>query len=380
MYRDPDEPMVYDLVTRLQLMAALRFGYDGEGKKDLIKNLIKSADISLKMLSTTGEFPFGGRSNQFIHNETFYAAACEFYASFFKEMGDVKKAGMFKRAARLAIECAWRWLLSDSAIHHIKNYYPTDSLCGCEKYAYFDKYMITAGSWAYIAYLMADDSIEEVEISSENKNYVCETSNYFHKVFCKFGAYFAEFDTEADPHYDGSGLGRFHKCGLPSALCLSVPFAKKTNYLIDIENVSGLSICGGIKRDDEYICICNNDIKYKLIKKEITDDFLRVKFDCGGLFKEIYTISDYGLKIEVCGEGDLILNLPVFEFDGKDYTDITVLPMSVEVLYKEGRCQYVTDRKIEDTTEIYANRNGHYRRFVVTGKNNIFINIILEHI
>lgn len=30
-------------------------------------------------------------------------------------------------------------------------------------YAYFDKYMITAVSWAFAAYVMADDSIEEVD-------------------------------------------------------------------------------------------------------------------------------------------------------------------------------------------------------------------------
>ena len=36
--------------------------------------MLKSADITLAMQSATGEIPFGGRSNQFLHNETFYAA------------------------------------------------------------------------------------------------------------------------------------------------------------------------------------------------------------------------------------------------------------------------------------------------------------------
>lgn len=84
MYRDPNEPMVYDYVTRLQLAVALYFGYDGESKKALEEELLKSAEITLNMQSVTGEIPFGGRSNQFLHNETAYAALCEYYANVLK--------------------------------------------------------------------------------------------------------------------------------------------------------------------------------------------------------------------------------------------------------------------------------------------------------
>lgn len=76
MYRDPHEPIVYDMVTRLQLAMALYFGFEGECAKRLEEHLEKSADLTLKMQSITGEIPFGGRSNQFLHNETFYAALC----------------------------------------------------------------------------------------------------------------------------------------------------------------------------------------------------------------------------------------------------------------------------------------------------------------
>lgn len=91
MYRDPNEPILYDLVTRLQLAIALYFGFDGISKNVLENFLMKSEDITLYMQSVTGEIPFGGRSNQFLHNESCYAALCEYYASALKKRGNIKK-------------------------------------------------------------------------------------------------------------------------------------------------------------------------------------------------------------------------------------------------------------------------------------------------
>ena len=88
MYRDPHEPMVYDVVARLQLAVALHFGYEGEGRKKLLEQLLQASEITLKMQSISGEIPFGGRSNQFLHNEACFAALCEFYAVLWKRYND----------------------------------------------------------------------------------------------------------------------------------------------------------------------------------------------------------------------------------------------------------------------------------------------------
>ena len=81
MYRDPNQPMVYDFVARLQFMSALSFGYDGPAREQIEDQLLKSAVPTLQMQSVSGEIPYGGRSNGFLHNETFYAAVCEYYAT-----------------------------------------------------------------------------------------------------------------------------------------------------------------------------------------------------------------------------------------------------------------------------------------------------------
>ncbi len=369
MYRDPNEPMVYDFVTRLQLAAAFFFGLDGDSRKELEKHFGKSADITIKMQSTTGEIPFGGRSNQFLHNEAFYAALCEFYAHWYKEKGDMKKAGEFKFAAEKAIEAIIPWL-NEEKITHIKNYYPTDSMYGCEDYAYFDKYMVTTASWLYLAYVMAED-IAPVEPS--DKVYICKTSEHFHKVFCRFEDYFAEFDTKADPHYDGNGLGRIHKKGVPGQLCLAVPFAEKPLYKIGKENPMPFAICGG--KDGVYGS--SYDVEYVLKNETVAEDYVKVTFDCrkegNYLFTTECTVSETGVEFTVEGNGEVEIMFPAFYFDGKQYTDINVTENKVEVEYKGHKCVYTASRIAEEFDRTFENRNGVYKAFKVKGIDSVSI-------
>ena len=381
MYRDPHEPIVYDMVTRLQLAVALHFGFEGECAKRLEEHLEKSADLTLKMQSVTGEIPFGGRSNQFLHNETFYAALCEFYAAFFKKRGDLKKAGMFKRAARLAVDSILPWL-KENPVPHIKNYYPTDSMYGCESYAYYDKYMVTTASWAYLAYVMADDSIEEVSCPCENENYICKTSEHFHKVFLKYGDYFVEYDTKADERYDASGIGRIHKKGAPSAICLSVPFPPEdSNYSVDTENPSPFALCGGIKTEKGSVNGYNNSVKYTLIGEEVTDSFVRAIFRCEENsieFTQTCTVSAEGVEVAVQGEGEALIHFPLFDNDGKNITEKSIDKKYATVTYNGFSCKYETNGIITDEDKIYANRNGHCRAYTAIGKNSVTLKIQIE--
>ncbi len=378
MYRDPNEPIVYDMVTRLQLAVALYFGYNGKCREELEENLLKSADITLDMQSVTGEIPFGGRSNQFLHNDTFYAALCEFYAALFKKRGDIHKAGEFRNAAKLAVENITPWL-NEKPIRHIKNYYANDSKFGCEEYAYFDKYMVTTASWLYLAYVMADDDVAEVDCPAISKNTVCETSKWFHKVMCRYNDYFVEFETAADTHYDASGIGRIHKKGVPSAICLSVPFCEHPNYGIDVENPSHFSICAGIKTDDGYDYTFDASSKYNLIEKSVTNKYVLVKFDCetcgGAKVFQTCILSEDGVEVRASGNGEVRILFALFVYDGEQETKITFSEKSAAVSYKESRCIYSTNGTITNLNQIYANRNGHYRAMAASGKDSVSLKI-----
>jgi hypothetical protein len=55
MYRDPDEPMVYDLVTRVQLSTALFLGYKGRNRQRLDAYLEKAGKLTFGYMLPSGE-------------------------------------------------------------------------------------------------------------------------------------------------------------------------------------------------------------------------------------------------------------------------------------------------------------------------------------
>ena len=381
MYRGPNEPVVYDFVTRLQLAVALYFGYDGTGKDKLEEELLKSADITLYMQSVTGEISFGGRSNQFLHNEAFYAALCEFYASFFKKRGDLNRAGAFKPAAHLAINALTPYL-AQSPIRHIKNKYPTESGFGCEEYAYFDKYMVTTASWLYLAYAMAEE-VCELPCPIENENFAIETSEHFHKVFLHFDDYCAEVEMKALADYDASGLGRVQKRGAPSAICLAVPVGRTPlHYKTDIENPIDLSVCAGILTGDEAEFASNANSKYECIKKEVTADCARAVFhittESGAKLKQTVEVAKSGVTVTAEGAGEILVLFPLFDFDGEEHTKMHINRSDAAVLYGGYVCEYKTDGEVVDKEQLIANRNGHHRALFAKGKNKVLLHIEIK--
>lgn len=366
MYRDPNEPMVYDMATRLQLSVAMFYGYDGPEHEKLSRMLEDGGIKTLYMQSVTGELPYGGRSNQFLHNEAGIAAVCEFEACRHKRNGNLKLAGQFKSAANLAITKLCQYL-DGERMYHIKNTYPNDSQYGCEGYGYFNKYMVTVASLIYLAYLFADESIEPVPCPAEAENYIFRTSNYFHKTFCKFGEYCVEYDTNADFHYDANGIGRVHRKGAPSAICLSVPCAKEPNYNIDIENPSNLSICAGVWANGAGMFGCEPGTEYTLIEQKVTENDAILVWLCklsgGETYKESCTVSEAGVHLKVEGDAELCCRLPVFVWNGANRSTVEASQSKIAVSFDGWACCYETDGTIQSSELLYANRNGHYHAY-----------------
>ena len=389
MYMDPHPvpdtqgyvpPMVYDSVPRALFGFLIHFGYNGKLRTRIEKLLESSADLTLKMQSVTGEIPFGGRSAQFIHNECLQAALLEFYASYYMKKGDALIAGQFKRAARASAESAIYWF--DAApMKHNKNRYSIDSFVGCERYAYFDKYMITAASMSYLAYLMADDGIEEANTCpSLSGAYVAQTSDRFHKIFINNGGYFLEIEQEADKHYDASGLGRIHKKGAPPQICLSTPFTAHPAYKIDGVNASGLSICGSIEKGGKWLI--GADSKYLIESLEESENSCGAVISClldGIQLKENIEANKSGVEITATAEAQTVgVEIPVFEFDGAEHTRIIATKHEITVEYKNSVCKYSTNGSFVCLSQSLCNRNGRYQRYRAIGNGNVSVKIIIE--
>ena len=381
MYQDDPpikNPMVYDIVPRQLMAFLLMFGYKGKYAERIEQALDSTAEITLKMQSVTGEIPFGGRSNQFLNNEPMEIAYSELEATRYARKGDVKSAGEFKASAKLATKKTLEYLELEP-ISHVKNRYDIKTHIGCEDYGYFNKYMITAASNIYMAYLFADDSIIPTVSPAEKGGYVISTSDNFHKTFLNAGGYFIELETHADSQYDANGLGRVHKKDCSSFVCLSVPFPSQPNYTLEKENPSAMSICCYAENGGELLFGADDKAEYSLLSSEATADTATAVFNCNLsdsiTVKQKYTLSENGVDITLSGADNIGFMLPVFDFDGANNTVVTVSEKSVSSEYSGFLCTYGFDGCLSDDYKYYYNRNGRYRVYSVKG-NYLHIAII----
>jgi len=373
------QPIMYDIVPRGLFCLLLHFGYRGQYYAQIDDILRRAGLRTLEMQSVTGEMAFGGRSNQFLHNEAWLALLFEFEANRYAREGNMAMAARFKAAVAHAVSVTEEWL-AKKPILHIKNRFPTESRYGCEKYAYFDKYMITAASFLYAAYLVCDDSIS-ADGAPAQEPVAWQTSRHFHKVFLRYGEYAAEYDTNGDPEYDASGLGRIHRRGAPSAICLSVPCPVKPHYSVGGATSISMSLCAGKEINGELQFACDLGVKHEVMRC-LTDEMgahadIICRFLEGGELRTGYTVNNGGVCITVQGEADehVAYTLPALCFDGEVSPEITAGEHTLEIAYGGWICRYTTDGTVRDTGMTAYNRNGHYRVFTAEGRGTFAVKV-----
>ena len=214
MYLDPGGPLAYDEFTRLWLQDVMaNKAYDGPSA-DVIKTFLHTGGFStLLLLSPSGEWASGGRSAFHQWNEAETAAIAEMNANQWKD--DPAIAGAFKRAAHLALQSMQRWQRPSGELWIIKNRYEPKDRFAYEAYSQHSQYNILAGAMLSLAYEQADDTIAERAIPSEGSAYVFDVRDTFHKIAAAAGGYYVLIDTAGEPHYNGTGLQRVHRIGVP---------------------------------------------------------------------------------------------------------------------------------------------------------------------
>ena len=378
MYMDAPRfpPMVYDLVSRLLFTLLLHFGYKGKYFEQLDACIKKAGLLSLKMQSVTGEIPFGGRSNQFILNEGLFATIFEFKANRYAKEGNMALAAKFKSRVEEAVASNEYWFSKDP-IHHVKNRFPLETRYGCEEYGYFDKYMITTASWLFTAYMICNEDIPKVEF--EEKTEIFKSSDEFNKIFVRGKEYAVEFDLNAGPAYDTNGLGRVHRRGAPSPICLSLPCGdtSKLHYFTNIESSLPISLCSGIIKDG--VPKFATDTQYTVNSYSVVGDDAFVSltntFEGGAQVHSDYKVTNDGVEIGVRGDEQIAFALPAFCFDGETYTNISHNGNTLTVAYEGWVCKYTADCAIKSLDTTAYNRNGHYRVFYADADKQLKINI-----
>ena len=378
MYRDPSNPMVYDLVPRGLFSLLIHFGYRGKYFKRWDSALKKAGLFTLKMTSVTGEIPYGGRSNQFPHNEAHLAVVMEYEAARYARRGDLKTASQCKAVVRRALDSIDSWL-ADQPIYHVKNRFPRDTKYGCEGYAYFDKYMITTASFLYAAYLVCNEYIPVGELDDLTGD-TWQTSEHFHKLFLRAGNYFAEYDYKADYHYDASGLGRLHRKDAPSVICLSTPGTDTPAYTVNAENPAAFAIAPEVQDQDKWLSGAAREVVHQVKSRSAQGNCAQAEVICRWPDKRevrsVYRLSEEGLQIDLEGQGGIGLMLPAFQFDGTEKCAIENSGKVLTVKYRNWVCRYRTENgTIRDSGNTGYNRNGHYKLFRAEGNDRLTVKI-----
>ena len=370
------QPIMYDHVSRGLFALLLHKGYRGKHAAAMDDCLRRAGMATLAMQSVTGEMAFGGRSNRFIHNEGWLAALLKYEANRYAREGDLTLAKRFKSAALRSVENAEGWL-SRTPIRHVKNRYPTETKFGCEDYAYFDKYMITAASNFYAAYLVCDDSIP-AEDKPDTAPAAWQTSDRFHKLFLKAGGYGLEFDLNADPHYDASGLGRIQFAGAPSDICLALPCPEIPNFKVDIPVPVAVSLCPAAMTPEGWVFAAAPSADWQVEAFETGPDSAAATLSCAFAGRTVtlrYIVSAEGVTITQSGEGEQYHAIPVLDFDGEIRPAVIVETSAVTVAYDGRICRYTVSGAITDTVITAANRDGHYRVFTANGDGRLTVRI-----
>ena len=379
MYRDPNDPMTYDWVSRMNLSLLFYAGYDGRHAPFFDEILRRGALTMLLYLSSTGEAPFGGRSNQYQHNEATIAVICEYEANRYKHIGNMKAAGVFKRAARLAALSTKQWIHS-YPFRNIKNQFMPETKHGYQKnYGYHSVYSLLAASQFGFAYMLADDTIEEKSSPYEIGGYILSLPGAFHKVFATCQKYHIEIDTKADFHYDATGLGRIHHTGFPTELGLSCSIVSKPNYFVSsVCSPRNISIGPGwVDSYDNMHWLADfsediEDTKVTVIKEnEVEIEFYIIyTLHSHGIktIKENYHLNKDGLIITDIFDGspkNILVQIPLLKTNGKYCSEIITGKNSFTVLY-QNYCYKVENISSENISELFLesfvspNRNGIY--------------------
>lgn len=396
MYRDPNDPITYDITTRLQIANALAYGYDGK-LKDQYSELLRRGGLTMLLFtSPDGMAPYGGRSGQFQFQEGIIAALSELEANRYKN-SDKKLAGVFKRQAHLSALSMRRWIMDMEPLRHIKNGFIPEAQHGIDGYGKYSVYALYCSSVLGLAALYADDTIREYPCFSETGGYLFELFPAFHKVFATVGGSHVEIDTKGDLHYESTGLGRFHVRNVPAELGLSMSFTSEPNYRmadsLKAQEPCAIGPAWKVNHTMFSLADLSEDLTHELIPRQVNKDTIEFDIDYrskaanNGTILQRYKLYRNNLSItsRINDSGthvdSVYFIVPLLVSTGLFESRIVAEPGRIMVHYMDHR--YIIEFDKEDTftidQDLFANRNGIYRNLIIQRSgNDMRINLKLE--
>lgn len=377
MYRDPDDPITYDITTRLQFAAAIARGYNGPLRDPLEEILRRGNQTMLFFVSPDGFVPFGGRSSQFNFQEAITSALSELEAHRYRN-SDPTLAGAFKRQAHLAAQAVKPWFTDSIPARHIKNYFAPETRHGCDTYGQYSVYSMLATSYFGLAALYADDTISEHPTPAEIGGYAVALQPAFHKIFLSAEGTYVEIDTQADANHDATGIGRILFKGLPPGFPLGMPFSA-TPHCIYAEGCSApeTPVALGpawhnLNGTRDSLAAWSKDVHVEIEKIEtngaVSGVVCAYQKGTTTVTETISVARDRVLinwTVEINGDPvkNLELTVPCLTSDGESQSSLIPADAGVDLTFRDQTVSFRWNPDMQrrsDDTDI-ANRNGFYR-------------------
>ncbi|MBT3379119.1 MAG: hypothetical protein HN742_13220 [Lentisphaerae bacterium] len=384
MYRDPGDPMLYDLMVRQNLSELMEWGYDGTHAERIRELLRRSGGATLHMLSPCGYAPYGGRSNGLLHNEAMLCYLCEHQRRQATAASSSATGGTpFALAAAAAVRACLPYL-QETPLRYIKNWFPPASRHGKDgAYGEYANYGLLAASLFARTALMAPRVLSAPLSPSKGTPPPGVLSLWpeFHKVFINCGGTHMEIDTRAQSNYDATGLGRLQHTDAPPGLALSASIPGTPAFLTGA-GVPGRAACIGPvwqTADGAWVSLAEtsrSEIEDVNVvdgagAPEAAEATIRWSFHSEerlpvGAVTQAFLLTQKRLRVAVALQGvcrQAGYEIPCFVTDGRRNAETTVTPVSLVVCCDGWEfavaAPQATNCALEDT--LRANRFGLYR-------------------
>lgn len=370
MYRDPNDPLTYDIQSRLQLALALAYGYQGECRPAIGEVLRRGALTTLLYVTPDGLVPFGGRSDQFHFREIAVAVLCELEARRYKEQNP-RLAGAFKRQARRSAQAITRWLKMQPH-RHLKNGFAPLTNWGTDRYGFYSVYSLLTSSLLGLAALFADDSIPEAPCPAELGGFTLALQPAFHKVFANCQQTFVAIDTAADFHHNATGLGSLQRAGRPTELALAMPLTPTPDYNLDAAYAPAEPVAIGPAwyADGQWQALSAHsaglDARLELRVNQPDCQEFTIHYQAGQWpLQECYRLSAgrLVLRAQVDGAQAMRMRVPLIGSDGEVHASLQFDQNAVQVAYRGAsyRASYPQGAQASLDLAPVGNRSGIYR-------------------
>ncbi|WP_338455071.1 hypothetical protein [Aeromonas veronii] len=365
-------PFVYDIFPRAWLYDFIEHHYDGE-LKDVIGDTLDSAAISsLFMQSSSGLLPLGGRSGLHIWGDVLQILLFEIAAKRSMHGGDIKQAGIFKRAAHIAYKSVCTWKDDDSILPIVRNKCGSALRHGFEGYSSHTQYgLLTLGILGYAwEHAESSESLREVVTPAEVGSYMIDLPSPFNTIIASCAGNSIQIHKHKIKGQNPVGLNKISLKGLSPSLPMMDGFVSGRAYhlafnIFDKDCSLTIQWCdesGDIKQlsdfdEKEFQIVISNKViheNYVYFETHYTSKFIS--------FYMAYEVSEPGVAVKIICENEVKIRfvMPIFSSDGKEKSTLTCKKNKVHVNFKNSNFYYTATENIVLLRKDYGFRGGTF--------------------